>query len=85
LDSYPDGKGVVLGVNGRIVGGCKPEWGDTREMQGVRDERGGDGERADVQLIKLTYRPPLLSLGGLDRNKLVWVDFNLIYTIRDMI
>jgi len=85
LDSHLDGEGVVLGVDGHVVGGCEPEWGDSREMWGVRDKRGGNGERADVQLIKLTDGPPLLSLGGLDCNKLVQMDVNLINTIRDTV
>src|SRR6266702_4399229 len=85
LDSHSDGEGVVPGVDSRIMGGCEPEWGDTGEMGGVHNERGGDGERADVQLIELTDWLPLLSLGGLDCNKLMRMNFDLIYTIRDTV
>ena len=85
LDSHSDGEGVVPWIDGHVMGGGEPEWCDTRETWGVCNERGGDGERADIQLIKLTYWPPLLSLGGLDCNKLVRVDVNLINTIRDCV
>ncbi len=85
LDSHSDGKGIVPWIDGGVMGGSEPEWGDAREMWGVCDKRGGNGEQADVQLIELTDGLPLLSLGGLNCNELMQVNVNLINTIRDCV
>jgi len=44
LDSHSDGEGIVPWIDGGVMGGSEPEWGDTREMWGcaTREEAMGN-------------------------------------------